>query len=306
MVRAFFKLSKTEMNGLLFFSAILVIGVILPCYLVLSDTPEEPISLIETKRSSPVIRHSLSSEESDTKAGVATIPIVLPLDFSFDPNRMDQKLGRKLGLKDYQTNMIMRYIEKGGLFKLPSDFKKIYALKEDDYNRLLPYIKIDRLSDERILSDFEPTKGNESKFSQKASEKADFKIALNSTDSLSLQALKGIGPVLSARIIKYRNRLGGFHHIDQLREVYGLDSALISALSRKLEIDTTMLQKIPVNKISLDELRRFPYLNYKQSKVIVNYRSQHGKFNDLQDIAKIKILDEEILRKIAPYFDYND
>ena len=35
---------------------------------------------------------------------------------------------------------------------------------------------------------------------------------------------------------------------------------------------------------------------------IIQYRTQHGSYKSIDDLRKIAILNEEIIRKIEPYF----
>ena len=71
--------------------------------------------------------------------------------------------------------------------------------------------------------------------------------------------------------------------------------------NKKIEIDTTLIKKININSATFDQLYSHPYINYKQSKAIVNYRLQHGQFADVKDIQKIVLIDSNLFRKIAPY-----
>ncbi len=82
---------------------------------------------------------------------------------------------------------------------------------------------------------------------------------INSCDSASFEALPGIGPVLSARIVKYRKLIGGFVSVDQLREVYGLPEETFNLVSSGLTVDTLAIKKIKVNKAEFSELIRHPY-----------------------------------------------
>jgi len=126
-------------------------------------------------------------------------------------------------------------------------------------------------------------------------------IELNTADSAKLTGLHGIGPSFAMRIIRYRDRLGGFYRKEQLKEVFGLDSVTYAGLQAQVKVDPSYIKKIPVNKVSFDGLSRFPYLNYKQMNAIINFREQHGDYESLDDMKNIAILNEGILRKIGPY-----
>jgi DNA uptake protein ComE-like DNA-binding protein len=116
--------------------------------------------------------------------------------------------------------------------------------------------------------------------------------------------IKGIGPGFAVRILKYRERLGGFISLNQLREVYGLDSAKYDQIKPQIKLENNNIKQIEINKCTFDQLKGFPYLNYKLSNTIINYRKQHGNFKSAADLNKIAILNPEIIQKIAPYLKF--
>jgi DNA uptake protein ComE-like DNA-binding protein len=129
-------------------------------------------------------------------------------------------------------------------------------------------------------------------------------IELNSADSAKLTELRGIGPSFAMRIIRYRNRLGGFCHKEQLKEVFGLDSVVYAGLQSQVRVDPLHIKKILVNSVTFSGLSRFPYLSYKQMNAIIQFREQHGDFTSLADMKNIAILNKGILRKIEPYISF--
>jgi DNA uptake protein ComE-like DNA-binding protein len=127
---------------------------------------------------------------------------------------------------------------------------------------------------------------------------------LNSADSAKLTELKGIGPSFARRIVNYRNRLGGFISKEQLKEVFGMDDDRYAEMQGQVSVDPTHIQKIHINKVDFDGLKKFPYLSFKQMNAIVQFREQHGDYSSLNDMRNIAILNDEILRKIEPYIDF--
>ncbi|HEY4195249.1 MAG TPA: helix-hairpin-helix domain-containing protein [Mucilaginibacter sp.] len=126
-------------------------------------------------------------------------------------------------------------------------------------------------------------------------------IELNAADLATLTTLHGIGPSFARRIIGYRNRLGGFYNKEQLKEVFGLDSLTYTGLQAQVTVDPSHIKKIPVNKVTFEELSHFPYLSYKQMNAIIRFREQHGDYESISDMKNIAIMNDEILRKIGPY-----
>jgi DNA uptake protein ComE-like DNA-binding protein len=101
-------------------------------------------------------------------------------------------------------------------------------------------------------------------------------IEINSADSVTLDELPGIGPAFARRIIKYREMLGGFAYPEQLKEVYGMDSARLSGFIKQIRIDTSGIRKMDINKATFKELLAHPYLEYEQVKAIARFRDKKG------------------------------
>ncbi len=125
------------------------------------------------------------------------------------------------------------------------------------------------------------------------------KVDLNHADEAVLQYVKGIGPTFSKRIIKYRELLGGFHHIGQLQEVYGMDIDLFLLIKDQVEI-SNHTRKLNLNTDNYRELVH-PYISPQEAKVIVAYREQHGDYQSVYDLLHIHILDNYFIERILPY-----
>lgn len=218
--------------------------------------------------------------------------------FDFNPNHLPTSEWIKLGLSEKQALMIKKYEDKGGQFRSVNDVKKMWAIKPELFEQLLPHIKIPEKAGSNNFNDTKTISKTNSTAKTIAS------VEINSADSASLLAIKGIGPAFASRIIKYRNRLGGFLSINQLREVWGIDSLKFEQIKPQLLINTNAIQKIDLNKCSFEDLKTFPYLSYKQSNTIIAYRKQHGDFKNAADLNKIAILSPEIVQKITPYFKF--
>ncbi|GHU85991.1 hypothetical protein FACS1894153_2220 [Bacteroidia bacterium] len=128
-----------------------------------------------------------------------------------------------------------------------------------------------------------------------------FTVNANICDTLDLQEIYGIGNVLSNRIIKYREQLGGFIDKHQLLEVWGIDSAKYLQIEKHFIINTKEIRKIDINTISINDLKKHPYLDYYQAKAIVQEREKYGYFNDIEGIKKIELIDDKTFQKIQSY-----
>ena len=123
---------------------------------------------------------------------------------------------------------------------------------------------------------------------------------------MQLISIKGIGPFYAKQIIKYRKQLGGFLNYNQFSEIWGLDKLDVENLQKQTIIDTFYIRKININLATIETFRKHPYINYKEAKMIVNFKNQHGDFSSVKDIQKIKPISPEIFRKIAPYLKTDD
>ena len=184
----------------------------------------------------------------------------------------------------------MNYRGKGGRFNKPEDLKKIYGLRTDDYERLKLYVSIASVENKSDPIK-EPPPSNYSISL----------VELNSADSAELVAVSGIGPYLASRIIKYRNQLGGYFSVEQLKEISNLHSETYDLVRDKLSVDHSLLQAIRINEIAEDQLAMHPYFKNPLAKVIISYRTQHGAFTAVEELKKIDPVSEELFLKMAPY-----
>lgn len=298
MIRSYLDFSKKELNGV-FILFIIILLILISSFLLPFFEKESQYDLETFKKKAERFRASSIKTEVDKKIFNDDSRYKPPkVDyFEFNPNGLLNMEWQRLGLSQKQISVIHNYEAKGGKFYKKEDLKKIYSITPEQYKLLEPYIRINEsgLEKERasVITKFKVVGGSEtSKI---------MLIELNSADSLKLESISGIGPVLASRIIRFRNRLGGFHSLAQLREVYGIDSLKFERLKGSFLIDDELIQKIDLNRATFEVLKPHPYLSYKQMNAIIQFRTQHGFFKSIDDLKKITILNEEIIRKIEPY-----
>ena len=132
-------------------------------------------------------------------------------------------------------------------------------------------------------------------------QKKQFIASLNEADTTDLKELKGIGSGFARRIVAYREKLGGFVRKEQLREVWGIDSALYTLMAPQITINAENIRKININTATIDILKRHPYLDYYLAKEIVKYRDRYGAFAVTDDLLKVNLMDEGTFHRIKPY-----
>ena len=132
------------------------------------------------------------------------------------------------------------------------------------------------------------------------------RIDINMSDSATLVKLPGIGPVLSARIIKYRRLLGGFARIEQLKEVYGLPVETFELIKVRVFADSSAVTRININSAGYKELSHFPYFEKYEVTAILKYRELKGRITKITDLTYNKLITEEKARKINPYLKFEN
>ena len=280
-LKDFFSFNKKERNGILFLSFILFFLILFYQFSYLLKTePKTDFSDFEKILSE--LEYTIDAPQLKEKKSL----------FSFNPNTLNDDGWLALGLSEGKLKVLRNYQKSGGYFKQKQDLQRCYAFGDAFYNTIKEYVSIPEI-DELESKSQQPTTTTQI-------------IELNQADSLALISIKGIGPFYAKQILKYRSELGGFYSYNQFIEIWGLEKLDVEKFKQQTIIDTLYISKINVNTIELEQLKKHPYLNYKQAKMIVNYRIQHGDFKQVKDIQKIRPISPEIFRKIAPYLQTHD
>jgi len=280
-IKDYFQFNKKERNGILLLSFILFFLILFYqfSYLLKTETKtdfsdfEKVLSELEYANEAPQLKEKNSL-------------------FKFNPNTLNDDGWLALGLSEGKLKVLRNYQKSGGYFKKKEDLQRCYAFGDAFYNTIKEYVSIPEIHELESKS-LQPITLPQI-------------IELNQADSLELISIKGIGPFYAKQIINYRSELGGFYSYNQFYEIWGLEKLDVEKFKLQTLIDTLYISKINVNTIELEQLKIHPYLNYKQAKMIVNYRIQHGDFKQVKDIQKIRPISPEIFRKIAPYLQTHD
>lgn len=223
-----------------------------------------------------------------------------PESFPFDPNTADSTQLLRLGLRPWQVRNIYKYRSKGGVYRTKEDFARLYGLTVKDYRRLEPYIQISpdyrpaaELVGERPRYELDtllrPIKIDSTQH-----------IVLNTADTNQLKKVPGIGSYYAKEIVRHGKWLGGYVTVDQLDEIDGFPSEA----KKYFVVERPTPQRINVNRLTLQQLRRHPYINYYQAKTIVDYRRLHGDIHSLQDLRFSRDFPPEAIRQLEPYVEY--
>ncbi|MET0394161.1 MAG: helix-hairpin-helix domain-containing protein [Chitinophagaceae bacterium] len=217
--------------------------------------------------------------------------------FYFDPNTLPAAGWQKLGLRDKTIQIILNYRNKGGHFRQPEDLQRIYGLRPAEYERLAPFVRIDAPAAAPPFSSKAPAARPAAAYSPRTYAPID----INTADTSAFIALPGIGSKLAARIVNFREKLGGFYAIAQVAETYGLPDSTFQKIKPYLQLKNNTVRKININTATVDELKAHPYIKYSIATPLVAYRKEHGVFSRIEDIRKVAAVTEDSYSKIAPY-----
>lgn len=125
-------------------------------------------------------------------------------------------------------------------------------------------------------------------------------VVLNTADTTQLKTVPGIGPYFARKVIAYGERLGGYVSVDQLDEIedFPLDA------KEYLVIEKPSPRRLNVNCLSLNELRRHPYINFYQARAITDYRRLHGPLKSLDDLRLSKDFPQDAINRLTPYVEF--
>ncbi|MEI9908827.1 MAG: helix-hairpin-helix domain-containing protein [Bacteroidota bacterium] len=126
-------------------------------------------------------------------------------------------------------------------------------------------------------------------------------IDINTADTTAFISLPGIGSKLAARIVNFRDKLGGFYSISQVGETYGLPDSAFQKVKQYLKLENAFVKKININTATVDELKAHPYIKFAIANPIIAYRKEHGPFSKVEDVKKMMTITGDIYNKISPY-----
>jgi len=280
-IKDYFQFNKKERNGILLLSCLLLLLIL---FYQFSHLLKQ-----ESRTDFSSFEKALAELEYEQEPTIEKQKDSL---FYFNPNTLADKGWLVLGLPSTKLSVLRNFQKSGAIFKTKTDLKHYFAITDEFYEKVEKYISIPEIK--KTETPINKTK------------KTNQIVELNQADSLQLISINGVGPFYAKQILKYRKELGGFRNYDQLTEIWGLENLEIQKLKQQTSIDTLHIRKVNVNTIELEQLKLHPYLNYKQAKMILNYRKQHGDFKQVKDIRKIKPISPELFRKIAPYLKTHD
>lgn len=206
----------------------------------------------------------------------------------FDPNTYKIADWMMLGLSEKQAAIVVRLSGRG--FNSNADLERIFVLPKPAYELLKD-------------STFYPRPMNILSYQRNESspDKSNVSVNLNGGSHEEFERIRGIGSYFSKKIIDYRERLGGYIHKEQLLEIWKIDLVKYQEIEEFIYFGSEPVEKISINKASVEMLSKHPYINYKMANSIVKMRAQSGDYKEVKEIRRSKLIDEVTFVKIKPY-----
>lgn len=302
-IRELFSFSRKERNGivglLFIIFLLLVMSKLIPLFIARDQT--------DFSKWDAEVNAYLAGNEKTLTAKNTLHPA------AFNPNNVDSGSLVNMGLPPKLIANWLKYLKKGGRFTDKQGVKKIFGMTPGLYEQLDSFIVIPRLKIAKVNESGNYRSSNKSgdRISRdtnvwqtwsKKETKPVMVQELNSTDSLHLIDIPGIGPVFASRIIRYRNLLGGYYSVSQLREVYGMRDENYMAVSQYFTADDSSVKKLNVNFSTVQELGRHPYVGLRVARKICNLRDKTGKFSSPENLSPVVTGDS--LKKLIPYMKF--
>lgn len=216
---------------------------------------------------------------------------------AFNPNTSTKQELINAGLSHFSASNIIKYRSKGGRFRTKKDVAKIYGIDSVMFTQISPYIVIDNRKTEENKAEIKPqnTVSERKEYIQKLPKGTI--IDINKADTTLLKQVPNIGSYRASKIVKYREKLGGYTTVSQLNEI-GIDSDLFADW---FVADTTSVKRININTTTLKEMIKHPYLQYHQAKVIEKHKQKYGKIISLSQLKMYSEFTSEDINRLSRY-----
>ena len=249
--------------------------------------------------------------------------------FPFDPNTADSTALLRLGLSPWQVRSIYRYRAKHGRYHTPEDFMRVPNMTVEQWERLKDYIRIAKkfqyveasASASPPASPLTPLRGEgnlrgkgnlrgegsqtlnilpRDTFPRQVKLRVGQTIDINTADTSQLKLIPGIASKRAARIVAYRKTVGGFVSVEQAMEATELPDSVLKYMT----VTSQPVQKINVNKLSVQQLMKHPYLNFYQAKAINEYRRDKGALHSMEELSRIEGFRPTDIDRLRPYVEF--
>lgn len=219
--------------------------------------------------------------------------------FFFDPNTLAPADWLRLGIPEKTARTIANFRNKGGQFRLPEDLRKIWGLRKTDADRLVPYIRIKPQTNDNYGSRF-PLPVREKKLAEQKPV-----IDVNTATAEEWETLPGIGKVLANRLIRYREKLGEFTSLEQVKKTYGISDSVFTQIQPMLRLEPAKVlgnRFLDLNTATVSQLTTIAGIPEAIAKAIVVYRKEYGPFQQIKDLKKLVLISDTLFLRVAGSF----
>lgn len=224
----------------------------------------------------------------------------VPKIYPFNPNFITDFKGYKLGMSVEEIDRLLVFRKTDKYVNSAEEFQQVTLVSDSLLKTMSPYFKFPDWVKNKKSKQF--VDYSKSKFEKKP------KIVvmdINEATQEDLMKVYGIGPALSERILKEKEKFGAFMTMEQMEHIWGLSPEVVENLNKHFEIKSVPnIKKVNINSTSIKELSLFPYFRYALAKEIVIYRSMHGDIKSSEDLKKIKGFPIEKVNVIEKYLNY--
>ncbi|WP_152269344.1 helix-hairpin-helix domain-containing protein [Agriterribacter humi] len=306
-LKEYFNFSKKERNGIIVLLVMLA-GVWFAPLLFIPDETFDVKEFARFEHDIAQLRQESVQTGKDNDSGEIFYPVSSAISyrkqvkaetFYFDPNTLKPMEWQRLGIPGRTIQTIQNFIAKGGRFYKAEDIGKIYGLRKPDYERLLPYVRIAANASQNKEKKIYPAS-----FAAGSTKYTVSIVHINTADTTAFIALPGIGSKLAIRIISFREKLGGFYNVEQVAEVFGLSDSVFQQIRPRLQCNAGAIKKININTAGIDELKAHPYIKYQVGNAVIQYRLQHGNFQNEEDLKQVHLVTDDLIQKLLPYINY--
>ncbi|MCL6275267.1 helix-hairpin-helix domain-containing protein [Muricauda sp. 2012CJ35-5] len=199
--------------------------------------------------------------------------------YPFNPNYINDYKGYVLGMTYEELDRIYDFRKLGNYVNSAAQFQEVTKVSDSLLGTMVAYFKF-------------PKRKNYHKQATTYSKNSDSHSIkpkdINLATAEDLKSIYGVGEVLSARIIKFRNRLGGFVVNEQLYDVYGLEQEVVLRIVQKFIVEQPpKIEKLNINTASAQELASLVYIKKSLANQMVKYREEKGPYQSIEDLFNL-------------------
>lgn len=314
--------SQREANGMIPLSLIFLLPIFAMGYERMNSIEELDTEII-----------ALQAEKADSL--LAVLEMQQPLDREtklamielrpFNPNKLSIAQWQAMGVKLSLAKKIVNLVNSNTfVFRQKNDLAKIWGFPKEEYERLKNFIDLPDTVEKKQYDKNKYASYDKNKYDNKTYDNSDKKngytstyekkeyvkyvpkiiekFDINKADTAILKQIRGIGEKTASWIVSNRDKMGGFHSLEQVKEIPILSEDAFKELQKYAFI--TSFKKININTADYETLKKHFYIKGKAASILLKYKKQHGNYKNVEDIRQSRAIEEENLTKLIPYLEF--